>query len=230
MDEVKLGKLYDVMLFAPTVMSAISGAKATLKGGYLEGLWDSTENDVYFFANMQKGMLVGEDAQPDVGRALVTAEYCTYIPYAERAAEQLEEKARELGFESLAALRYRRFVQLLDRYIVDVDEETLDAVKAYFENRDFEVVHAGDLREVSCAFCRLKHRFEEFYDTPEWDEDAISDLMCSFGDGEHFDEDGRASMEDILSLAPRPVAPSEEELHFAFAVLTKWADRLCNVQ
>ncbi len=230
MDGEKLGNLYGVLLFAPTAMSAISGKKATIKGGDLEWFWNGTEEDVYFFANMQKGMLVGDDVMPDVGRALVTADYCTYVPYSERAAEELEAKARELGFESLASLRYKRFVQLLNKYIVDVDEETLDAVKAYFENYDIKQVHAADLSEVSCAFCRLKHRFEEFYDTPEWDEDAISDLMFSFGDGEHFDEDGLASMEDLLSLAPSPVEPSEEELNFAFAVLEKWADILSKTE
>lgn len=201
--------LYSNMLYSPRIVTRLSRGKGEIFEKRMQWLWGSADDDIFYIAKM----LDLDDS--DMGKALVFADYLTYIPFGERGYEAFGEILKEKGM-SVADWRYTRFVEILDEYVPS--DVSLGAVREYFDGYLAEEINCKNMADVTRALCRLLHSFETACLKQSWLESDMSDAVAALCDA--LGENDALDMKSVLALAPEEAPLDAEQI----ALLKQIAD------
>lgn len=201
MDINEFKELYSYMLFDPVIVTKLSRGKGEKLNNRMQLLWGDADEDIFYIAEM----LMRDDA--DVGKALVFADYLTYVPFGELGYEAFDDMLRERG-TTAADWRFDRFMFVLDGY--SLSQDAIDVIRQFFFNYQNEELDRDSIVDITRATCRLAHNFETSALKEYWVEDdlpaAVDGLLGLIEDEELED------MRQVLQLTPKQLPLSEDQL------------------
>lgn len=190
------------MLFDLRIVTCLSRGKGERINKRMQDFWGMADDTIYYVAKM-----LNRDDE-DLGKALVFADYLTYIPYGELGYAAFDAMLKEQGKSGAAEWRYLRFVAIIDKYATS--RKAMEKVKEYFDDYLKPEIDSQNMSDITRAVCRILHNFETTSLKKSWIEDDMQSAIDSLDDA--LEMGGKMSMSDALALSPKQEPLDENQL------------------